>query len=134
MNKKLLIEWYKENGVDNVVEETTFNHFSLPITNNVEIINKPKTLNQNIKTAINVAQARGIVLVVGCKNSIPTYEYTPLQIKQSVVGYGRADKIQVQKMVKAILGVDKLPKLDDSTDSMAAAICHAHSSKFSVKL
>ena len=51
MNKKLLIEWYKENGVDNVVEEATFNHFSLPITNNVEIINKPKTLNQNIKTA-----------------------------------------------------------------------------------
>ena len=51
MNKKLLIEWYKENGVDNVVEETTFNHFSLPITNNVEIINKPKVLNQNIKTA-----------------------------------------------------------------------------------
>ena len=51
MNKKLLIEWYKENGVDNVVEEATFNHFSLPITNNVEIINKPKVLNQNIKTA-----------------------------------------------------------------------------------
>ena len=57
-----------------------------------------------------------------------------LQIKQSVVGYGRADKVQVQKMVKMILGVDKLPKLDDTTDSMAAAICHAHSSKFAIKL
>ena len=60
--------------------------------------------------------------------------YTPLQIKQAVVGYGRADKIQVQKMVKTILGVEKLPKLDDTTDSMAAAICHAHSAKFSQKL
>jgi crossover junction endodeoxyribonuclease RuvC len=90
--------------------------------------------NNNAKTAINVAQARGVILVVGCRKKVPTYEYTPLQIKQAVVGYGRADKIQVQKMVKTILGVDKLPKLDDTTDSMAAAICHAHSAKFSVKL
>ena len=90
--------------------------------------------NNNAKTAINVAQARGVILVVGCRKKVPTYEYTPLQIKQAVVGYGRADKIQVQKMVKTILGVDKLPKLDDTTDSMAAAICHAHSSKFYVKL
>ena len=90
--------------------------------------------NNNAKTAINVAQARGVVLVVGCRKNVPTYEYTPLQIKQSVVGYGRADKIQVQKMVKTILGVDKLPKLDDTADSMAAAIWHAHSSKFAVKL
>ncbi len=90
--------------------------------------------NNNAKTAINVAQARGVILVVGCRKKVPTYEYTPLQIKQAVVGYGRADKIQVQKMVKTILGVDKLPKLDDTTDSMAAAICHAHSAKFSLKL
>ena len=90
--------------------------------------------NNNAKTAINVAQARGIVLVVGRQKDIPTFEYTPLQIKQAVAGYGRADKIQVQKMVKTILNVEKLPKLDDTTDSMAAAICHAHSSKFSQKL
>ena len=90
--------------------------------------------NNNAKTAINVAQARGVILVVGCRLNVPTFEYTPLQIKQSVVGYGRADKIQVQKMVKTILKVDKLPKLDDTTDSMAAAICHAHSAKFSIKL
>ena len=75
-----------------------------------------------------------VVLVVGCQKQIPTYEYTPLQIKQAVAGYGRADKIQVQKMVKAILNVEKLPKLDDTTDSMAAAICHAHSARFSEKL
>ena len=59
--------------------------------------------NNNAKTAINVAQARGVILVVGCRKKVPTYEYTPLQIKQAVVGYGRADKIQVQKMVKTIL-------------------------------
>lgn len=90
--------------------------------------------NNNAKTAINVAQARGVILVAARKKNIPTYEYTPLQIKQAVVGYGRADKIQVQKMVKTILKVEKLPKLDDTTDSMAAAICHAHSAKFSQKL
>ena len=90
--------------------------------------------NQNIKTGINVAQARGVVLVVGCKREIPTFEYTPLQVKQAVTGYGRADKVQVQKMVQSILKVEKLPKLDDITDSMAIAICHAHSQKFATKL
>ena len=90
--------------------------------------------NNNVKTAINVAQARGIILVAGCQKNIPTYEYTPLQIKQAVVGYGRADKIQVQKMVKTILNVEILPKLDDITDSMAIAICHAHSAKFAERL
>lgn len=90
--------------------------------------------NNNIKTAINVAQARGVVLVVGCQKNIPTFEYTPLQVKQAVVGYGRADKMQVQKMVKTILKVNALPKLDDITDSMAIAICHAHSAKFVEKL
>lgn len=90
--------------------------------------------NNNIKTGINVAQARGIVLLVGCKAGIPTYEYTPLQVKQAVVGYGRAEKKQVQKMVQSILRVEKVPKLDDITDSMAIAICHAHSSRFAEKL
>ncbi|MDO5555336.1 MAG: crossover junction endodeoxyribonuclease RuvC [Clostridia bacterium] len=90
--------------------------------------------NNNAKTAINVAQARGVILIVGCKNNIPTFEYTPLQIKQAVTGYGRADKVQVQKMIKTILNVETLPKLDDTTDSMAAAICHAHSAKFAEKL
>ena len=90
--------------------------------------------NNNAKTAINVAQARGVILVVGCQRNIPTFEYTPLQVKQAVVGYGRADKVQVQKMVKTILKVEKLPKLDDITDSMAIAICHAHSSRFAQKL
>ena len=90
--------------------------------------------NNNAKTAINVAQARGVILVTAKINNIPIYEYTPLQVKQAVVGYGRADKIQVQRMVKMILHEENLPKLDDTTDSMAMAICHAHSSKFAKQL
>ena len=90
--------------------------------------------NNNAKTAINVAQARGVILVVGCRKNVPTYEYTPLQIKQAVVGYGRANKMQIQHMVKMILNEENLPKLDDTTDSMAIAICHAHSYRFSEKL
>ena len=90
--------------------------------------------HSNAKTVINVAQARGVILVVARKMNVDTFEYTPLQIKQAVVGYGRADKMQVQRMVKTILNVETLPKLDDTTDSMAAAICHAHSAKFSQKL
>ena len=90
--------------------------------------------NNNAKTAINVAQARGVILVTAKLNSIPIYEYTPLQVKQAVVGYGRADKVQVQKMVKMILNEEELPKLDDTTDSMAMAICHAHSARFSKSL
>ena len=90
--------------------------------------------NNNAKTAINVAQARGVILVTAKLNNVPIYEYTPLQVKQAVVGYGRADKMQVQRMVKMILHEENLPKLDDTTDSMAMAICHAHSSRFSKSL
>ena len=87
--------------------------------------------NNNAKTAINVAQARGVILITARIHKIPTYEYTPLQVKQAVTGYGRADKMQVQRMVKMILNEEKLPKL---TDSMAIGICHAHSAKFAQKL
>ena len=90
--------------------------------------------NNNAKTAINVAQARGVILVTARQNDLNIYEYTPLQVKQAVTGYGRADKIQVQRMVKMILNEEKLPKLDDVTDSMAIGICHAHSAKFAQKL
>ena len=90
--------------------------------------------NNNAKTAINVAQARGVILMTARIHNLDIFEYTPLQVKQAVTGYGRADKIQVQRMVKMILNEEKLPKLDDITDSMAMAICHAHSAKFSEKL
>ncbi|MDF2676404.1 MAG: ruvC [Bacillota bacterium] len=86
--------------------------------------------NKNVKTAIAVAQARGVHLLAAVNSNIPMYEYTPLQIKQGIVGYGRAEKKQVQEMVKVILKLDCIPKPDDVADGLAAAICHAHSLKF----
>ena len=90
--------------------------------------------NRNTTTAIGVAQGRGAVLIIAAKNNIPIYEYTPLQIKQGVVGYGRADKKQVQMMVKTILNLETVPKLDDTTDAIAIAICHAHSYRFAKEI
>jgi len=83
--------------------------------------------NKNIKTAIMAAHARGIALAVAAKSGAKVYEYTPLQVKQAVVGYGRADKAQVQQMVKAILNLPAIPKPDDVADALAIAICHGHS-------
>jgi len=83
--------------------------------------------NDNAKTAIQVGQARGVILLSGVNAGIPIYEYTPLQVKQAVAGYGRADKKQIQHMMKAILGLNEIPKPDDVADALALAICHAHS-------
>lgn len=83
--------------------------------------------NTNSKTAIVVAEARGIILLSAINAGIDIAEYTPLQVKQAVTGYGRADKNQVQQMTKAMLGLDKVPKPDDTADALAIAICHAHS-------
>ena len=83
--------------------------------------------NSNQKTAINVAQARGVLLLSALNHGISVHEYTPLQVKQAVVGYGRAEKKQVQLLVKSILGLEKEPKPDDTADALAIAVCHAHS-------
>ena len=83
--------------------------------------------NTNSKTAIVVAEARGIILLSAINAGLDIAEYTPLQVKQAVTGYGRADKNQVQQMTKALLGLDKVPKPDDTADALAIAICHAHS-------
>ena len=83
--------------------------------------------NTNSKTVINVAQARGVILLSATLNGLATYEYTPLQVKQAVVGYGRADKKQVQYMVKELLRLEKPPRPDDTADALAIAICHANS-------
>ena len=85
--------------------------------------------NKNIKTAITVAQARGVILLACSHNNKQVYEYTPLQVKQGVVGYGRAKKIQVQQMVTSILNLNKIPTPDDVADALAVAICHAHANK-----
>lgn len=84
--------------------------------------------NNNAKTVIDVAQARGVITLAVQQAGVPLYEYTPLQLKQSVVGYGRAEKKQVQEMTRIILGLDKVPKPDDTADALAIAICHGHSS------
>ena len=83
--------------------------------------------NSNQQTAINVAQARGVLLLSALNHGISVHEYTPLQVKQAVVGYGRAEKKQVQLLVKSILGLEKVPKPDDTADALAIAVCHAHS-------
>lgn len=83
--------------------------------------------NTNITTGISVAHGRGVLLLACYKAGVPTYEYTPLQVKQSVVGYGRADKRQVIYMVKRILNMKTEPKPDDAADALAIAICHARS-------
>lgn len=83
--------------------------------------------NKNVKTAITVAQARGVAMLACADNDVDIYEYTPLQVKQGVVGYGRADKAQVQNMVKSLLNLEKVPKPDDVADALAIAICHCHS-------
>jgi len=83
--------------------------------------------NTNAKTAIYVSHGRGVCIANVAEAGIPIFEYTPLQVKQAVVGYGRADKNQVQQMVKLILNLLEIPKPDDAADGLAIAICHAHS-------
>lgn len=89
--------------------------------------------NTNQKTAIAVAEARGVILLAGMKNNLVIHEYTPLQVKQAVVGYGRADKHQVTTMVMSILNLNKLPKLDDTADALAIAVCHGHTGASVIK-
>lgn len=86
---------------------------------------------KNVKTVIQVAQARGVAMAAAFDSGAGLYEYTPIQIKQAVVGYGRADKKQVQEMVRLLLGHGDLIKPDDAADAVACAICHAHSCRFS---
>jgi crossover junction endodeoxyribonuclease RuvC len=83
---------------------------------------------KNAKTAIPVSQARGVLLNVAAQKNIETYEFTPLQAKIATVGYGRAEKKQVQEMVKIILKLNEIPKPDDAADALAVAICYIHSS------
>lgn len=89
---------------------------------------------KNSKTVITVAQSRGVVIVTGRKNKIPVFEYTPLQIKQALTGYGRAEKMQIQRMVKMLLKLNKIPKPDDAADALAVAICHANSEKMNFNI
>jgi crossover junction endodeoxyribonuclease RuvC len=83
--------------------------------------------NRNVTTAFDVAQARGVIMLAAVQRGLEIGEYTPLQVKQAVVGYGKAEKRQVQEMVKVFLRLSAIPKPDDVADALAIAICHAHS-------
>ncbi len=80
---------------------------------------------RNVTTAMTVSQARGVVLLCGKQAGLELFEYTPQQIKQSLTGYGRADKKQIQEMVRTVLGLKEIPKPDDCADALACAICHS---------
>lgn len=88
--------------------------------------------NTNTKTAIQVAQARGVLLYVSEKFGKPTFSYTPVQVKSSVCGHGGAEKHQVQYMVQKLLNIKEKPKPDDVADALGIAICHAHSNKINL--
>jgi crossover junction endodeoxyribonuclease RuvC len=81
---------------------------------------------KNITTAMSVAEARGVILVTAAKHNLEIAEYTPLQVKQTLTGYGKADKQQIQRMVKSILKLQNIPKPDDAADALAIAICAVH--------
>ena len=90
--------------------------------------------NKNVKTALIIGHARGVAVLAGARKGIDLFEYTPLQVKQAVVGYGRADKRQVQQMVKLLLNLREIPKPDDAADALAVAVCHIHSAQYGRKL
>ena len=86
--------------------------------------------NTNQTTGIRVAEARGVILLAARQNLVSVFEYTPLQIKQAVAGYGRAQKGQVQRMVTQMLGLNAVPKPDDVADALAIAMCHGYSAQY----
>lgn len=86
--------------------------------------------NRNVTTAFTVGQARGVIVLAAVQAGLSVYEYTPLQIKQAVAGYGRADKRQIQEMVRLLLNLPEPPKPDDTADALGAAITHAHMARY----
>ncbi len=88
--------------------------------------------NTNAKTALTVGQARGVVLLAASLCQVPVFVYTPLQVKTAVTGYGRADKKQIEHMVKMLLRLTRLPKHDDTSDALAIALTHAYSHKMNI--
>jgi crossover junction endodeoxyribonuclease RuvC len=86
---------------------------------------------RNVTTAMTVAQARGVVLLTAMQSKLPIFEYTPMQIKQAITGYGKADKKQMQEMVRVLLQLKEIPKPDDAADALAAAITHSMTARLS---
>ncbi len=98
-----------------------------------EIAAEELFFNTNITTGINVAHARGVLLLAAVHSCGRLYEYTPLQIKQAMTGYGRAEKKQIQEMVRVFLGLEKIPKPDDAADALAVALTHIQTGGFTDK-
>lgn len=90
--------------------------------------------NRNVTTAFSVGQARGVIILAAVQKGLTVGEYTPLQVKQAIVGYGKAEKRQVQEMVRMYLGLKEIPKPDDVADALAVGICHAHSAVLGDKI
>lgn len=90
--------------------------------------------NKNVTNAMTVGQARGVIILSAVEAKVPIFEYTPLQVKQAIVGYGRAEKKQVQEMVKMLLKLKEVPKPDDVADALAIAMTHAHSAKLNMQI
>jgi crossover junction endodeoxyribonuclease RuvC len=90
--------------------------------------------SKNVRTALSVGQARGVALLAAANAGLPIHEYTPLEVKQAITGYGRATKDQVQRMVRMLLALDSVPQPDDAADAIAVAICHIHSAKLTAML
>lgn len=85
--------------------------------------------SRNVSTALAVGQARGVVLLAAAQGGLPIFEYKPAEVKQALVGYGRASKIQMQEMLRLMLGLEEIPRPDDAADAVAVAICHLHSAR-----
>lgn len=85
---------------------------------------------RNVTTALSVGQARGVVLLAAAQAGVPVVEYTPAQVKQAVSGWGKADKAQMQEMVRLLLGLDEVPYPDDAADALAVALCHVQTARF----
>jgi len=86
--------------------------------------------SKNVRTAFQVGEARGVIILAAAKNKLELFEYTPLQIKQAVAGYGKADKLQVQKMIQLLLKLSQQPAVDDEADALAVALCHLQNRRF----
>ncbi len=86
--------------------------------------------SKNVTTALPVMQARGVVLLAAARADLPVSEYRPIEVKQAITGYGRADKAQMQEMVRILLRLETIPQPDDAADALAIAICHVHSQRF----